>query len=659
MAAVVAGAVMVASGALAGAAVATVPADGPRAMSAEVQDVVRVEGLDSPRTVIRSADPRSSAGDEFSGSRTIGACPRGPLCALRGEARAAWDFSAGLEEAGVESRDVLRATLQATVTPAPACTSTSLRAFLVGPVTGSSSWSTHRTTWTGSGATGKSDAACARQGEISWELTDSVRDALAEGRPVALGVALTRAGLVRIGADVSLSVELGAAAPSAVGAGTSDPQSACVVGKDRPAVRSATPMLRADLRGDGSIGARFAVFDLEDGTELWSEETTPRSGGTQATVRVAADVMVDGRAYAWEVRAATPDGGWSAPSSCELVVDLTSPEREPGVTPVEGEPAVYREGVLSGGVGIPGAFVLSSDEADVMIAYSFRSSDALIDTVSPGTRVEFVPTSSGPYTLFVRAVDRSGRSGPLGSYDIRVASASPQRWSFSEGSGLQTQADSSTATLHLSDDALWGDGLWAEFGWDPSDRGLVLPGDGSAAWSETPLVATGGSYTVGVTVRADDAGRTRVAVSQAGERSSAFALGQRKDAACGTASGSCWAFWTWGADASDATPTVALSGMDVHAGHWVRLTAVRDSSGGENRLYVCELGTAAEPLSADVVLAATAPAPAPGWASSGGFQIGRRGVDGSWSSPWAGSIDRLSITEGMLSSTSIFRECSS
>lgn len=658
--AVVAGAALLAGG-LAGTASATTADPGSEADQGgvDVVDVVTVGGVATPRTVIRSAAPASTAGFAFRGPRVIGGCTAGALCQALGETRVAWDFSSGLTEAAVEGNRIVRATLEGAAMQSAACRTAPVTVHAVDGIDASTSWSTHAPTW-GDVVTGAvAEGRCDRWGAVTWDVTDAVRQGLDDRRAVALGLSVPAgSGSALVGPQASLRVEIGPPpGPAAIARGTSDPPAPCAVGDARPSIRSATPRLVADVEGVGNLRARFVVTSVEDGVELWSAETTPTAAGSRVGVRVPADVLVEGRAYAWEVRAATPTGPWSDPTSCELVPDLTPLALKPVVTPVEGEPAVYREEGTSGGVGVPGAFVFSSDEEDVVaIRYSFGT-DALHQVAAPGARVDFVPTTSGSQWLQAQAVDSAGWTGPVRLYRFSVTATKPMRWSFDEGAGLEARNAAGTGALTLSGPDLWGDGLHADFGADPADRALVLRGGGSAAWSQVPLVPTGGSYSVGATVRADDAGTTRVAVSQAGARTSAFALGQREDPACGTPSGSCWAFWTAGTDVADPELAVALSGVEVRPGSWVRLTGIHDARTQENRLYVCEIGTVDEPAFGDVVLAGTASGAGTGWASGGALQLGRSGVAGAWSDPWAGTVDRLSVADGVLTESDMFREC--
>lgn len=655
-------AVLVLSGLTAGATAASA-APLPSTVATEGDAPVVLDGDEVPRTVLRSALPRSASGNAFEGSQVVGGCTSGLLCTVLGESRVAWDFTDAVASRVPAGATVARVTLTTSGVQGAQCTTTPVTAHAVGAVVRTSTWANHASTWGPAVASATSSARCDRWGVVSWDVTAAVAEAVASGVPVALGLSGARSGIAVLGDATTLTLELAPpAGASATALGTAGPESACVTGEARPAVRSSTPTLRAELTGTGSgaLLARFALHDVATGAELWTAESPPQSPGTVAMVTVPSGLLQHDGVYSWEARAARADGGaWSEPSRCELVVDIVRPTQEPVITPVEGEPAVYREEGTSGGVGVRGAFVLSSEETDVVaIRYSFDS-DAMLLSAAPGERVEFTPATSGSHRVYAQAVDVAGNTGPVRLYRFAVTAAVPARWSFSEGVGRETWDTTGTRALTLADEAMWGDGVYADFGFDPDDRALVVADDASAAWSSGPAVATTGAFSVAATVRADETGATRVAVSQDGDRTSAFALGMRHDPGCGTASGTCWAFWTADADADGSAAAIALSGVEVEPGSWVHLTGVRDAGADVLRLYVCEIGSPDDPKDGENVLAGTATTTSPGWASHGALQIGRAKEGGAWADHWRGTVDRLSVVDGVLSESQIYRECQS
>ncbi|WP_197088771.1 LamG domain-containing protein [Cellulosimicrobium funkei] len=636
----------------------------PSTGASEAGAPVVLDGDGVPRTVLRSALPRSASGYAFEGPQVVGGCASGLLCTVLGESRVAWDFTDAVASGVPAGATVARATLTTSGVQGAQCRTSPVTAHVVGAVVRSSTWANHASTWGPAVASATSSARCDRWGVVSWDVTAPVAAAAASGDPVALGLSGARSGIAVLGDATTLTLELAPpAGASATALGTSDPVSACVTGEARPAVRSDTPDLTAELSGEANhlLLARFSVQDLSSGAELWTAQTDGAMiAGSVAHMRVPSGLLHHGGAYAWEVRAATADGGpWSEPSRCELVVDLVRPELAPVITPVEGEPAVYREDTTTGGVGVRGAFVLSSDEPDVVaIRYSFGS-DGMLSSAAPGDRVEFTPTTSGSQRIYAQAVDSAGLTGPVRLYRFAVTAAVPARWSFSERAGRETWDATGTRAITLADETMWGDGVYADFGFDPDDGALVVADDASAAWSSGPAVATAGAFSVAATVRADETGATRVAVSQDGDRTSAFALGMRRDPACGTASGTCWAFWTADADADSSAAAVAFSGVEVEPGSWVHLTGVRDAGAGVLRLYVCEIGSPDDPKDGGNVLAGSATTTSPGWASHGALQIGRAKEGDAWADHWRGTVDRLSVVDGVLSESQIYRECQS
>src|SRR5690606_6349733 len=96
-------------------------------------------------------------------------------------------------------------------------------------------------------------------------------------------------------------------------------------------------------------------------------------------------------------------------------------------------------------------------------------------------------------------------------------------------------------------------------------------------------------------VKLDSTASIYAAVSQDAQEVSGFKLGHRRDASCGTASGSCWAFWTANVDAAGPAPAKALADIEVRTGEWVHLTGVHDAQSDELRLYVCPVGTPEAP----------------------------------------------------------------
>ncbi len=157
---------------------------------------------------------------------------------------------------------------------------------------------------------------------------------------------------------------------------------------------------------------------------------------------------------------------------------------------------------------------------------------------------------------------------------------------------------------------------------------LVLAGGGTSVHSATSVIDTTGSYSVSVWVRLDEVGTYNTFVSQDAQRLSAFYL-QLRD-------GEAFAFTTFPADDTGASPCIALGAMRPRSGEWYHLVATRNAVTGEQRLYQ------------DGILVATADC-ASSFAATGSLAIGRGLWDGAEADFVSGSIDELRITDTALS----------
>ncbi|MBO3085255.1 LamG domain-containing protein [Cellulomonas fengjieae] len=447
-------------------------------------------------------------------------------------------------------------------------------------------------------------------------------------------------------------------APVVSEAGTSDPATTCAVGAERPWVRSTAPTLRATLSDpDGqAVRATFAVLDSRARVVWAPPATAAQASGAQHAVQVPEGRLQDGGTYTWLVTGRDAGGRWGLPTICQFGVDAAAPAI-PVVTPVAGEPAVYVEDASSGGVGQRGSFALSDEAADVVAyRYSFDSS-ALDQTVAASSpTITYTPTTSGPHTLEVQAVDRAGNVSPSRLYRFTVTPSAPTgggRWLLDEGAGSTASSTGSAAPLTLTPSTTWTAGPLAEFGSKPADRALLLddPADGAAAAG--PVVDTSVSFTVSAFVRLDTLGARGTAVSQDGSLTSGFALGY-DTTGCADGAPACWTFGM-ARDEVGADAAVVRSEAPASTGSWVQLTGVYDRDLGTVDLYVCEVGTPDAPGSRNpegsspVDFSAT-------WSATGPFRLGQ-GFDGD--APFGGAVSSVAVTEGVAASLpSIRRSCS-
>ncbi|WP_084136863.1 LamG-like jellyroll fold domain-containing protein [Cellulomonas bogoriensis] len=422
-------------------------------------------------------------------------------------------------------------------------------------------------------------------------------------------------------------------------------------------LRSATPVLRATVDVPrGNATAEFTLVEVDSGEILWSAgRTAAQAGGSDHTARVPELGLHEDVLYRWTVVGYDVDGSASAPASCDVIFDLTSPA-VPHVEAVDDGGVVYLDGISSGGIGQTGTFHFTNNGSEDVVGYMYSfltdSMGAYVEA-EPGV-VTFAPVIDGPHTLHVQAVDRAGRTSPVQTYRVVVAMASMvDHWWLDEGEGAVAYSTSGSAgqELHLADGVTWGDGLYASFGFDPYDRGLVFgPGTGGAA-STDPGVATA-SYSVGAIVQLDDASGTATAVSQDGGVASAFELGFRHDARCSGGSG-CWAFAVTGAD---GVVSVATSDVPAVEGAWYGLVGVRNSVTGASTVHVCDLGTADSPKPGWPVEGRTITAPQ-ARAHEGPFRLGHGRSDAGDVHPWVGTVSAVRTWSGPISTSTIRRFC--
>lgn len=438
----------------------------------------------------------------------------------------------------------------------------------------------------------------------------------------------------------------GGRAPVVTQAGTSNPVTACATGPERPWVRSTTPTLRATLSdADGqAVSATFVVLDSRARIVWAPPAAAPQASGLQHAVTVPEGRLTDGGTYTWLVTGRDAGGRWGLPKLCQFSVDVAAPALAV-ITPVAGEPAVYAEDASAGGVSVRGSFTLTDESTDVVsYLYSFDGSQQSVTGAAP--TISYTPTTSGPHTLEVQAVDRAGNTGPSRLYRFTVAEpvvvGAGGRWLLDEGTG--DVATGTGAPLTLTGSTTWTDGLLAELADEPSDRALLFdsPADGAAAAG--PVVDTTQPFTVSAFVRVDSLGTHGAAVSQDGSATSAFTLGY-DTTGCDEGVPACWTFATGGDE------SVTRSAGAVQAGSWVHLTGTYDAAGGSIALYVCEIGTADAPgdfnpvTGGPVGVAVATP-------SAGPFRLGQ-GFAGA--APFAGTVSSVSVVQGAVASMSSVR----
>ena len=607
---------------------------------------VELSGAAETWTAIREGAPDSADGFGFEGGRFAGQCvgEGGIGCAANDVQRVVLDFGdLGSPDARADLQDgVLRsAHLILDVDQDQDCGLQDVRVHPASAVTEDSTWnSTTMPTWL---AATLSAAPCGGQQQVRVDVTSLLRYIVQEGRPVAFGLKAADedcrgCGRASFGAGATLDVALDMTDV------VSEPRThsssvSCVTGADRPALRVLEPSLSALLVNErepfpSRMAALFTVRDLATGEQIQQVETPSKASGSRHSMRVGPGLLAHAGNYSWSAQAILPSGALSDGVTCEFSVDVESPGVTT-ITPVDGYPAVYERGAVTGGPFVPGSFSLSAD-GDVAY-FRYEISPGARGEVPQGESLEFMPERSGSTRLTVRAVDRAGNQGPTETYDFYVGFPDTVgRWLFNEGSGTTATGELDGPVLGLSGDDLWAPGALGDF--DPADTGLLLDDPADMAASVDQLADPTGIMTVSALVKPSDEGPGRI-VAQGRD----FELAVVTVPDCPTTSGTCWAFST--ATGSGTERTTVYADAEPVPGVWNTVTAIRNPHVGDVRMYFCRSDATERPR-----LVAQADVEPLDVASGEPLVVG--------GSDWTGTVDNLRVLSGAPDEGKIMRWCS-
>ncbi|TXS78603.1 LamG domain-containing protein [Streptomyces sp. sk2.1] len=322
----------------------------------------------------------------------------------------------------------------------------------------------------------------------------------------------------------------------------------------------------------------------------------------------------------WHVRANDGEAtsAWSDEgdgSVCSFVYDDVSPEK-----PTISSPEYPQDVFWVDGVGVYGHFTMDSPSDDV-VSYRYEFPGVPYRTVPAGepggpATVPYLPLTSGPKWLAVRAVDRSGRLSAESRYEFNVQSgrAPVARWKLDDPAGSRSAAaETGTAAragtgVTFGGPAPSGTGATATVGLDGSGHGFLT--------TDAPATDIRESFAVSGWARPAGTGRNMTVASQDADGRPGFTLGLRTGE-----TGPAWSFAI-----GDAT----VSGGAPETGEWAHLLGLYDAETGRARLYVNgrEVGTE---------VAAT-PAEA-----AGAFQIGRARGTAGYRDRWHGDIGDVRV----------------
>ncbi|WP_128803109.1 MULTISPECIES: LamG domain-containing protein [unclassified Streptomyces] len=406
---------------------------------------------------------------------------------------------------------------------------------------------------------------------------------------------------------------------------------ACATGEDTPYV-SAPPRLSAVLYDPEEDNQPSEASPVSGEFEAWWTDTAGvEQRRTYTTVTLTSgqsqywtvpDDIPANTVISWHVRANDGEStsAWSDEgdgSVCSFVYDDTSPEKATITSPEYPQP----EEVFSvDGVGVYGHFTMDSPSDDV-VSYTYDFLGGPRGTVSaerPGAAVTvpYLPLTSGPKSLTVHAIDRSGRSSAESRYDFNVKAgrAPVARWKLDDPAGSRSAtAETGTAAragtgVTFGGPAPAGTATTATVGLDGSGHGFLTP--------DAPATDIRKTFAVSAWVRPAETDRNMTVASQDADGAPGFTFGlHRQDA------DPAWSFAIGGARVSGGAP---------ETGEWAHLLGLYDAETGKARLYVNghEVGTAADATPAE---------------AAGAFQIGRARGAAGYRDRWHGDIGDVQV----------------
>ncbi|PKT70597.1 hypothetical protein CW362_23595 [Streptomyces populi] len=333
---------------------------------------------------------------------------------------------------------------------------------------------------------------------------------------------------------------------------------------------------------------------------------------------VPANTVVNWHVRANDTKATSPWSDEDGGSVCSFVVDDTNPANATITSPEYPTPD---QEFWVDGVGVYGHFTMDSPSDDVVsYVYSFLGGPSgTAPAAEPGdpVTVPYLPLTSGPKYVQVRAIDRAGRSSGQTTYDFNVKSgrAPVARWKLTDPAGSRSAAAETGTAARAGTGVTFGGPAPAGTGGTSS---VALDGGGHGFLTpDVPATDIRKSFAVSAWVRPAETGRNMTVASQDTDAGApGFSLGLRAED-----SGPAWSFAIGGARVSGGAP---------ETGEWAHVLGLYDAETGRARLYVNgrETGTAVDATPAE---------------AAGAFQIGRaRGASG-YRDRWHGDVADVQV----------------
>ncbi|MEU7526389.1 hypothetical protein AB0A74_11675 [Saccharothrix sp. NPDC042600] len=265
---------------------------------------------------------------------------------------------------------------------------------------------------------------------LVWDLDRIVRDAVAEGRTSLTLVARINRdhqGDVAHGRSLATdpALEVTFNTPPGTPTDLRVDQRPCgepiVTASRQPSVSA-----RVSDPDPGGVDARLAFWPVDAPDQR--VEQTVYAGGGHAFGHFPADMVRDGRQFAFAARAedGRANSEWSAP--CLVTADFTAPANAPTVTST-----VYREDAGppgDGGEGVQGDFTFGAGGDEDVVAFEYSghavgSGRVAADRPGGSATITTTPATDGPVSIEVSGVDRAGNRSPARSYRYWIRTTAP------------------------------------------------------------------------------------------------------------------------------------------------------------------------------------------------------------------------------------------
>jgi hypothetical protein len=417
----------------------------------------------------------------------------------------------------------------------------------------------------------------------------------------------------------------------------------CVSGASRPFIKTTTPTLRAHVTDpDGDTMDVWFAWAKWNGSSFVDEP----GGGNQASVPNGGTALfnvtgnVDGGIYTF--RSQSTDSPSHSPSlvsdvthmpgNCEWQVDMTPPAVPTVTSDVYMEGPTGCPGGACGSVGQTGRFTFSSSQDTKSFLWGWSDPPTTVltpSTLGGSVAIDWTPTSSGPQTLFVRAIDRAGNeSNKAYQFIVATESTALARWRLNDLTGAAQLADDTGNgnILTVTGGILGVSGRIVPGGDGVSHSAMQFDGIDDLATTSGPVLAdTSKSFSVAAWVKLADNTVSHRVLDQVGTTSSnsAFALEYDKAA-------NAWKFTAPAADGSAFPGATSTSTPRLNT--WTHLAGTYDSVAKELKFYVN--GTLERTATGITT-----------WDANGALRIG---------SSWAGAVSEVQVWNRVMSTMEVF-----